>query len=194
MSDVFKQVILGGLGALLMAGAASGQSIVIERRLGVAQNTTPDMAVGSLQLDCYGYGDLANTGTRDNITVTVYGGITTEEHTFSPTNDDCEPNFGDSLMTVGILDYIAVRIDVVAHVDYPISRIRVETDGSDAFWLDQMILSAYPSNDSWGVNEGRGYCFSTDPNDANGSWRSYVSSRGCQRCMDFYVDGSVENC
>lgn len=186
----FKPALVAAVASCAISASASPQSL----EFFPPENTTPDLATGTLTLDCYGYDDIQNTGTRDNITVTIYGGVTTARHTFSPTNGDCEPGFGDSLLTVGILDYMAVRIEVAAHVDYPITRIRVETDGDDAFWLDQMVLSAYPANDSWGVNKGRGYCFSTDPGDANGSWRNYVSSRGCQRCMDFHVDGSVENC
>lgn len=60
-----------------------------------------------------------------------------------------------------------------------IQKIRMRTDGDDAFWLDYMKLTDLVSGQTWqwGVNGGAGYCLSTDPNDAESAcWNSAAYS------------------
>ncbi len=101
----------------------------------------------------------------------------------------------------------------------PVTHVTAAINGSNAFYIDQAWLKheqtdkvtyeKYVANADggtslvyenkteessrtlahWGRNAGLGYCLSTDPNDAGGSWTPYVGSGGCTTSASFY-DGS----
>jgi hypothetical protein len=69
--------------------------------------------------------------------------------------------------------------------DAPPAFLEFMTNGNDAFYIDEFrlyrngVLVKHEGRDN-----GRGWCLSTDPGDANGAWRRYVSG-GCQTKISF---------
>ncbi len=68
-----------------------------------------------------------------------------------------------------------------------ITDIRIFTDGNDGFFMDEVYV--YSPNGKllkqYGRDDGKGWCLSKDKGDNKGSWKSYVSSRGCFRGFKF---------
>lgn len=68
---------------------------------------------------------------------------------------------------------------------YPagIERIRISTNGHNAFWIDKVWLSAerlrYTGDGKfqWGVDNNRGWCLSTDASDGNNAYCSGPATR-----------------
>lgn len=133
----------------------------------------------SFIMDCQGYGSMTNTGTNNNISLTwidVRGNV---YRTNGYPRNNCN--------TDGV-DMMTMPNDLMA--------VQIRTNGDDGFWLDRAWVTLNGAKvASWGANEGSGYCFSTDPADANGSWKDVISKRGCQPCMEFQLNtGEVETC
>ena len=149
---------------------------------------------GAIRLDCFGDATIRYTGTTNTITITVVSSGGTERMTVIPTDSDCSPDVLDSVLTGGVTDFYGISKQFTSYRSYPVQYVQIRTNGDNGFWMDQVSLSAGAASDNWGVNGGRGYCLSTDPTDADRSWRNYVGSRGCQRCLQFNVDGGVSTC
>ena len=177
------------MAALVAAGAvASVPAIAVQPVYGA------EAYIGTVRLDCYGDGTIQHTGTSNTITITVVSAVGRETMTVVPTDSACEPDVVGSILTGGVTDYYGISKQFTSYTSYPVQYVRISTNGDNGFWMDQVSLSAGGASDNWGVNGERGYCLSTDPSDADRSWRNYVGSRGCQRCMKFNVDGGVTSC
>ncbi|MDG1416563.1 MAG: hypothetical protein P8J78_12230 [Maricaulis sp.] len=177
------------MAALVAAGAvASVPAIAVQPVYGA------EAYIGTVRLDCYGDGTIQHTGTSNTITITVVSAVGRETMTVVPTDSACEPDVVGSILTGGVTDYYGISKQFTSYTSYPVQYVRISTNGDNGFWMDQVSLSAGGASDNWGVNGERGYCLSTDPSDADRSWRNYVGSRGCQRCMQFNVDGGVTSC
>jgi hypothetical protein len=56
---------------------------------------------------------------------------------------------------------------------FPVTKVRVTTNGSDAYWIDDISLYGFNSAiggtvsliKTWGIDNNSGYCVSTDPAD-----------------------------
>ncbi len=138
----------------------------------------------TVRIDCKGYGSLTNTNTNDYISVSFVNrdGTKLSNSSTSKVVNNCD-------------------LDAYYHMTSPmlmneVVAVQIITSGSDGFWMDKVML--YGDNQEiahWGENEGKGYCLSNDPADANGSWRDFVGSRGCQPCFRFDVaSGQVVSC
>lgn len=74
--------------------------------------------------------------------------------------------------------------------DTPVVFLEFMTNGNDAFYIDEFrvyrngVLIRHEGRDN-----GRGWCLSTDPGDANGAWKSYIVG-GCQTSHRFRVANS----
>ena len=66
-----------------------------------------------------------------------------------------------------------------------VAYIEFSTNGNDAFYIDEWRLFLNGGQVvHQGVDNGRGWCLSTDPNDAAGPWRGYVTG-GCKTRLRF---------
>lgn len=170
----------------------------------------------NLRFDCWGAAGMDNEGTQNEITVRLYdqsrqllrvGYGNQQVQGYDPnveytewegqiTNSDCGPGFLEHPTAI-IHDYygLTLEIDTWNVIGY----VTIQTSGEDAFWLDQLNLEGLGYTESysahWGRNEGYGYCLSTDPTDADRSWKDVVGRRGCKPCFEFRVsDGQVYDC
>ena len=179
-----------------------------------------------VQIDCNG---IDHAGTSDNITVSFYNGSTLLRTTdknvgggagtfgiFHPDNwvfqDTPQCNSVEDAIYAYNLDVDKYRRDGNNNHDLyqnegaTVTHVVVETNGSDAFWMDEVRLRRVKkiekrtTDDSsgasivkdetdeellqhWGRDGGQGYCLSTDPNDASGSWEDYVQL--CTKSLTF---------
>jgi hypothetical protein len=73
------------------------------------------------------------------------------------------------------------------------THVILETDGSDAFFVDWASLTQDPTGrkiGQWGAPRGRGFCLSRDPNDIAGEWAAHSDT--CDAALRFDVaTGSV---
>ena len=67
-----------------------------------------------------------------------------------------------------------------------ITDVRVRTNTGDAFYIDEIRLyKAGTMKRQHGREDGKGWCLSTDANDANGAWSGYVSANSCKSSYTF---------
>jgi hypothetical protein len=171
---------------------------------GVAHAT--DTSGNKVLIDCYdGEGNIDNTDTNNTITVIFYKdgkeiGRDSEKDPHCTSLVDAP--FGQS----------AGKAD----------EIIIQTDGTDAFWMDEIILknggdrgeggtnalgmildnSKQGMITAWGdTSEDRmGWCLSLDPTDSERSWKNHVFKYGgeqasgpaCYSAIKFFVGGSFE--
>lgn len=175
--------ILGAAG-MISAGSAEAQH--------TPSVTQPRFITGYVKIDCYRDSDLKNTGTKNTITIEIRGPAA-DTVTVMPTNDLCEPDALGSILTLGIADFYGVSKAFTSMMEYPMTSVVLSTDGDDAFWIDQLSLQGgLGGHGHWGVNGEKGYCLSTDPKDADGSWKSVVGATGCRPRLEFFVGGGVQ--
>lgn len=121
-------------------------------------------------------GTIEKTGTSDNITIRWYGRgdvLLYEEPHF---------NLQDREQANGFAYF---------KTDQEITRVTVSSDGENGLWIDYAALSSDTWQiKTWGKPQGKGYCVSNDPQDAHGSWKNFVGSRGCQPGWSFNVPTS----
>jgi hypothetical protein len=71
-----------------------------------------------------------------------------------------------------------------------VEYVEFSTNGNDAFFIDQWSLFRGRQRiTSQGVDNGQGWCLSTDRRDAVTEWRGYVTG-GCQSRLSFPISGS----
>ncbi len=147
-------------------------------------NELVNRGIYNFKIACRPHSSLSNTGTKDIISVgfksaggTYYG---TSETGKAISNEDC------FLPT-------SFKIELPGE---EIVAIRVIHSGTDAFWMDYATLIAIGGETTyWGAYQGKGYCFSQDPNDGTGGWKPYLEPGGCKYCWEFDVaTGRVVSC
>lgn len=74
-----------------------------------------------------------------------------------------------------------------------VTHIMVRTNGSDAMYIDKAYLKVSGQSQTWGKDGGKGWCLSTDPKDAKGSWKSYIGEGGCQSSVQFNLSSKVKS-
>ncbi|PRP94824.1 hypothetical protein ENSA7_76470 [Enhygromyxa salina] len=176
-NTISKYGVTGGDGWCLSTDAndASGWSNYLDPNAGCqeafrfdvdnenAYITSPLEWVYTVKLDC-GRSTIENEGTSNDVTVSLYDGST---------------KLGERV------------VDYARWCEYGTSwefssekqpdRIYVETNGSDAMFIDYVTLWEYSEADhydkikTWGQDGGNGWCLSTDPSDSSGGWDPYVS-------------------
>lgn len=80
-----------------------------------------------------------------------------------------------------------------------LTHIIVKTNGSNAFYIDELNMKLWRSGQILGANllgssggkDGKGWCLSKDPNDIKKSLRNYASS--CKSSLRFNVAGTSAN-
>lgn len=111
-----------------------------------------------------------NAGTKSKLTMEFFS----ESETLGTT--EAEGCFLSALA-------ISMPTKKVTHVD-------VTAHGDDALWIDYATLYADIAGkiEQWGAPGGKGYCLSTDPDDAS-SWKSHnlIDKKGCFRKVRFDV-------
>lgn len=133
-----------------------------------------DAASCSLHVNCY-HPDVKYTDTDHNISIYYY---------------DWQRKYLGTLSLWGEqkcnwLEPTAYRI-----ANCPKNTVRyvvLQASGNDAFFADYVKFredNGYTTQ--WGVNNGNGYCLSTDPNDSFGGFAA-----NCYRCLTFHRDGNV---
>ena len=73
--------------------------------------------------------------------------------------------------------------------------VQIENLGDDALMIDRMTMDWWVDDiieAEWGVNNDKGWCLSTDPDDINGSWSDHAN--GCHECLEFRDDGKAYPC
>ncbi|MEM7491901.1 MAG: hypothetical protein AAF296_00880 [Pseudomonadota bacterium] len=124
-------------------------------------------------LDCY-HTDMDNEDTKDEIRVHFYS---KQKHMGTRRRN------GVSCPSIGADPSFTIQSD------RQISHVVVETNGSNAFFIDEMrIFQGGRKIHHAGKDNGRGWCLSTDPGDGNGSWKSFVSKSGCKAKHIFRID------
>ena len=126
-----------------------------------------------VKVDCH-HGSVSNADTNDRITVNFLRGKKIVASTSKSGVDSC-----------GAFD-----ADDVFRVQEPrlfFDTFEITTSGDNAFFIDEFELIGPQSlgTRSFGKDGGRGWCLSTDANDANGAWRDYVSN--CETTKTFVV-------
>lgn len=112
-----------------------------------------------LTVDCF-HSRIRNTGTGDRITAT-----------FMDANSDVIRSVSKN----GIRN--CARGDAVFSIstDREVRFVDLRTNGNDAYYIDEWRLfknGALIKRE--GVDNGMGWCLSTDPRDAAGTWRNYT--------------------
>lgn len=112
------------------------------------------------------------------------------EHTKNRITVECWSN--STLITTAPADGVgenqSIRFEF--STDYVLTHLIVKTNGDDGFYIDQVSIYQDGTKISQhGANGKRGWCLSTDPNDAFGSWNGYTSN-GCNSSQRFDVGGS----
>ena len=197
-----------------------------------------------LQIDCNGIDD---AGTSDTITVSFYNDSTLLLKTSKNVGggladfEFLHPDFwkgpSDTPQCNSVEDALYglnLKVDkfkrdgnnnhdLYQNENIKVTRVVIETNGSNAFWMDEVRLrkireikkrTVYDSENRapsekvetedtllqhWGRDGGQGYCLSTDPNDASGSWANHVQL--CAKSLTFktisaddvFVTAPVEN-
>lgn len=147
----------------------------------------------SLYIDCHHSlksfsteAEVANADTNNKITLHLYSG-SSKISTKTINGADCS-----------IIADEEIKITNVANNN--ITSIRLYTNGTDALYIDQLELDkthskGWPNTrnvDTWGADKGKGWCLSKDRDDANGSWRDYLTSDdACFRKLKFTVDSDT---
>ena len=126
-----------------------------------------------VQIDC-NHSDLDYTDTANRITVSFLAGST---HIAGKYRD------GVSCPSIGADPEFEITSGT------PITRVTVSTNGSDAFYIDELRIY---KDDVLVTHEGRdngsGWCLSTDPGDAQGSWKNNISGSVCRPEVSFYLN------
>jgi hypothetical protein len=143
-------------------------------------NASNDVVQYELQIDCHGYGGIKNTGTENAIFIKFMTRGQGNARSHYIPDAKCNSEFG----------HIAIHNGTEGS---KIESIQISTTGDDGFWIDRIKLNTRSQStnvfeQNWGANKGQGYCLSTDPTDADRTWKNYVSNRGCQQCLDFRID------
>lgn len=161
-------------------------------------------AVGKkLQIDCHSTQNIENLGSNDLITINVLdenrevirrvlamdgnGNPVVRDEIYQEVIDNasCEVGFKavvGQVISFGQGDVIAFSKSIATNPAY----IQIFISGSDAFYIDRlMFVDRHGNGTKWGKNEGRGWCLSRDPSDANKGWKNHVSA--CYACIEFNV-------
>jgi hypothetical protein len=124
-----------------------------------------------VEIDCY-HSDLDSEGTTNRITVEWWAG---DERVGERSAEgvDCSSTGADPEFEIT--------------TGSPITGIVVTTNGSDAFYIDELrIYKEDVLVNHHGRDNGSGWCVSTDPADAQGTWRNNISG-SCRAQQAFSV-------
>ncbi|MBE9204600.1 hypothetical protein IQ218_15620 [Synechocystis salina LEGE 06099] len=113
-----------------------------------------------VRIDC-NVDNLDNEETTSTITATFYNQAGKELGSGTATNADNDCNWRAQPMVA-----ISARLPEAAEY------VKLSTDGSDGFMVDTIQL--YANGDKvkeYGLNNDKGWCFSTDPSDGTRSWK-----------------------
>lgn len=126
-----------------------------------------------LKLDCH-HGSVSKADTTDRITVNFYRGKDIVASSSKSRIDSCGPFDNDDVFEVQEKQLF-------------FNKFTITTSGNNAFFIDELQLkgSRKFGTKTFGKDGGRGWCLSTDPSDANGAWRDYVSN--CETTKTFVV-------
>ena len=119
-------------------------------------------------IDCQTDG-IDNEGTTSTITATFY------DKTGKQVGIGAVTGISD-----GITGCMRIRdVEIEAKTTGEVETVKVSTNGSDAFMIDRIHLYREGEKiQSYGANNDRGWCLSTDPKDGTGSW-SYAANGIC---------------
>jgi C1A family cysteine protease len=116
------------------------------------------------------HGKIDHEGTGNKITVDFYAGNIKVK---SQSKNDIKPCVGEGA-------------EFSIRTSENISRFIVSTNGEDGFYIDEAYIYANGNLiKRFGGDGGKGWCMSTDPNDANGSWKGYITDNKCHRRLEF---------
>lgn len=116
------------------------------------------------------HSDLDNEGTGGRITVAFFSGSERVKGIY-------RDNIGENCITSDA--------SFTVKTNKNITHITVSTNSGDAFYIDEIRLFRNGSlRQHHGRDNGSGWCLSTDPNDANGSWKSRIAN-GCPSSQRF---------
>lgn len=152
----------------------------------VAGNPTPAFAGSDsayLTMDCH-HSKLDNTSTKNTVAVEFYDG--TELVSSKIEYQECHST-KDTLSSV----YFKTATETKA-----VDNIKVKTKGTDALFIDEARMTISGTGKSFGQDNGKGWCLSTNKSDGAGKWKKYVDqSFGCHSCLKFvYSSGKVYSC
>lgn len=147
-------------------------------------NDARSSAPYQVEIDCH-HGSVSNADTNDRITVRFMHGDTVEGSVSRNGVHSCGAFDAD--------EKFRFQKDNVF-----IDRIEIITSGTNAFFIDEIdvygpraighygnAVSEFNGLKTFGKDGGRGWCLSTDPTDANGSWKDYVSN--CRSMKTFVL-------
>jgi hypothetical protein len=154
------------------AKASAGETVVI-------QPSDPSLDVPGansyrVQLD-YCHTNLTHEGTSGTITCEFWSnGKKVTTRTKRPIAE-CTTSGAD-----------AEVLNFVAGSTLPITHAIIRTNSGNAFYIDAVKIYRNGSlNKSYGGENGKGWCISTDAGDANGAWSSYIGNYKCTSTQRF---------
>lgn len=110
--------------------------------------------------------EISHEGTKNKIMIDFMSGPMVEKTIY---RDGVESNCysSDASFKTSISEHIII------------SHINIVTNGDDGFYIDEIrLLRNGKVIKHYGGDNGGGWCLSTDPNDANGSWKGKCSGTG----------------
>ena len=116
------------------------------------------------------HSQIENEGTGNRITVDFYAG---SRKITSQSKSGISPCIGDGA-------------EYSIRTAENITRAVVSTNRDDGFYIDEAYL--YINNTlakKYGSDDGKGWCLSTDPNDAFTAWKGYIDDNKCHRQLEF---------
>lgn len=122
----------------------------------MAMMGTAQAAGFSVRLDCHGTNGLPDWAPTSNV-ITVSARINGFYNVLGSVIPGANWCDGEDELFFSLASFSAADVD----------RIRVTTNGSNSFWIDQVILRDTTSGAEhyWGVDNNVGYCASTSPAD-----------------------------
>lgn len=172
------------LAAMLVAGSAQAAD-----QVDMSRYYDPGRSYFNVSLNCSD-ATIDNPETEDTITVTAWNGDQLLSHAYVH-GIQChvwwDPNRQNHNFLLDHFDDAfthGTENGSTASTEHQPTHLIIETDGSDAFFIDWMVFeqqsgmdrygmtNKWRRNGSWGTAgvQGHGWCLSTDPNDRNGDW------------------------
>ncbi len=161
------------------SGTYNGVSGYVNPPSQVNDASTTGVMPGMVGLDCARSG-IGSEATANNVTMTFYDG-----------------SFELYSTRLSYSEWCSYNSPYVLFAEHTVTKVVLETDGSDALFIDYLTLlgGTFPMLHNWGRNGGKGWCLSTDPTDADGGWSRYVNGDTGRKCgykIEFEVGGGAE--
>lgn len=131
-------------------------------------HAAPDRPITNYEVDIdFCHSSLANTDTTDTLSVEFWGADGLAGTQTVQGSGSC------SVFGAAVSPGLHVKWDTYLDV----SSVKITTNGSNAFFIDQVHLYRNGTKIVWdGRTDGGGWCLSQDPNDYQGGWQAVVAS------------------